>query len=92
MKMIKVIAGVVLVVGMLTGYVLANEAEVVPVEVGNKICPVSGEKVGEMGDVVKVEHNGKMYNLCCSMCKKDFNNNTEKFTKVAEDEAAVVNN
>ena len=50
-------------------------------EVGNKICPVSGEDVGEMGDPVKVEYKGKIYNLCCKMCKKDFNNNNKKFFK-----------
>lgn len=33
------------------------------VAVGNKICPVSGEKVGEMGDIVKYEYNGRIYNL-----------------------------
>lgn len=57
-----------------------------PVKVGNKICPVSGEKVGQMGDPVEVEYNGKIYNLCCSMCKKDFLKNPEKYSKIAEDE------
>ena len=42
------------------------------VEVGNTLCPVSGEKVGEMGKVVTYEYNGKIYNLCCAMCAKDF--------------------
>ncbi|MBI5023838.1 MAG: hypothetical protein HZC18_02430 [Candidatus Omnitrophica bacterium] len=31
-------------------------------EVGNKVCPVSGKKVGEMGEVIKYEYNGKIYN------------------------------
>ncbi len=57
-----------------------------PVEVGNKICPVSGEKVGGMGDIVKQEHNGKVYNLCCAMCAKDFSKDPEKFAKIADDE------
>ena len=63
------------------------------VEVGNKICPVSGEKIpapGEKGDMgteaVKYEYNGKIYNLCCSMCIKDFKKNPEKYSKIAEDE------
>jgi len=55
-------------------------------EVGNKICPVSGEKVGEMGEVIKYEYNGKIYNLCCSMCAKDFKKNPEKYSKIAEEE------
>lgn len=56
------------------------------VEVGNPICPVSGEKVGEMGEIVKYEYNGKIYNLCCPMCKKDFDLDPEKFSKKAEDQ------
>lgn len=56
------------------------------VEVGNKICPVSGEKVGEMGEIIKYEYNGKIYNLCCSMCAKDFKKNPEKYSKIAEEE------
>lgn len=56
------------------------------VEVGNKICPVSKEKVGEMGEVIKYEYNGKIYNLCCSMCAKDFKKNPEKYSKIAEEE------
>lgn len=55
-------------------------------EVGNPICPVSGEKVGEMGETVKYEYNGKVYNLCCPMCKKDFDKDPEKFSKKAEDQ------
>lgn len=59
------------------------------VEVGNKICPVSKEKVGEMGEVVKYEYKGKIYNLCCPMCKKDFVKDPDKFSKIAEDEVAA---
>lgn len=65
-----------------------KEDESKAVEVGNKICPVSGEKVGEMGEIVKYEYNGKIYNLCCPMCQKDFSKNPEKYSKIAEDEVA----
>lgn len=61
-----------------------------PVEVGNKICPVSGEEVGGMGEVVKYEHNGKIYNLCCAMCAKNFKKDPEKYSKIADDEVAAV--
>ena len=30
-----------------------------PIEAGNKFCPVSGEKVGGMGEVGKYEHQSK---------------------------------
>jgi Cu+-exporting ATPase len=63
------------------------------VEVGNKTCPVSGDKIpapgekGTMGDhPVKVAYKGKIYNLCCPMCVKDFKKNPEKYSKMADDE------
>ena len=60
------------------------------VEVGNKICPVSGEKIEKtaMGEPVKIEYKGKIYNLCCGMCPKDFNKDPEKYSKIADDEVA----
>ncbi len=57
------------------------------VEVGNKICPVSGEKVGQMGEIITYENNGKVCNLCCKMCEKDFKKDPEKFSKIAEEAA-----
>ncbi len=65
------------------------------VETGNKICPVSGDKIpapgekGTMGDnPIKVVYKGKIYNLCCPMCLKDFKKNPEKYSKMADDEVA----
>ena len=64
------------------------------VDAGNKICPVSGEKIpvpgekGAMGEAVHYEYNGKIYNLCCSMCVRDFKKNPEKYSKIADEEAA----
>ena len=55
------------------------------VEVGNKVCPVSGNKVGEMGKPIKYAYNGKVYNLCCSMCVKDFKKDPEKYSKIADE-------
>ena len=55
--------------------------------VGNKICPVSGDNVTEMGESVPVVYKGKIYNMCCEMCLKDFQKHPEKFSKIAEDEA-----
>ena len=58
------------------------------VEVGNKIFPVSGNPAGDgkMGEAVKYEYNGKIYNLCCKMCVKDFKKDPEKYSKIAEEE------
>ena len=89
-KITTLTLGVVLLLG---GLVLAqqtpsaSQTAVQPVEVGNKYCPVSGNKVGEMGPPIKVEYNGKVYNLCCAGCVSSFKNNPEKYSKIAEDEA-----
>jgi len=54
------------------------------VNVENRICPIAGEEIAS-GKEVKYEYNGKIYNLCCGMCKKDFDKNPEKYSKIAED-------
>ncbi len=62
-----------------------NDASLEAVEVGNKICPVSGEKI-VMGKEAKFEYNGKIYNLCCPMCEKDFKKDPEKYIKKVDEE------
>ena len=57
------------------------------VNMGNKICPVTGEKVNEKTKAT-YEYEGKIYNLCCPMCIKDFKKNPEKYSKIAEEELA----
>lgn len=67
-----------------------QEQPVKTVEVGNKICPVSGEKV-VMGHEGKIEYQGKVYNLCCQMCEKDFKKDPQKYIEklqTMEQEAA----
>ena len=56
--------------------------------VGNKLCPVSGNPIddGSMGEAVKYVYNGKIYNLCCQMCVKDFKKSPEKYSAVAQKE------
>ena len=60
-----------------------------PVNVGNKICPVSGQSVNTMGEPVTLEYNGKVYNLCCADCKGKFLAEAEKYSAIAEEEAAA---
>ena len=67
----------------------APAAQAAPVEIGNKICPISGEKVGEMGKVETIEYKGKVYNLCCPMCKKDFLKDPEAAIKKLEESMAA---
>lgn len=57
------------------------------INVGNKICPVSGEEIGgAMGEGVEVEHEGKIYNLCCKMCAKDFKKDPAKYIEIINEE------
>ena len=58
-----------------------------PVNVGNKICPVSGERVGQGGMKPETyEYKGKIYNFCCAMCIDTFKSNPEKYIKKVEEE------
>jgi len=46
-------------------------------------CPVSGEKVGgDMGKPYVFTYKGQEVKLCCSMCKKDFDKNPDKYMKL----------
>ncbi len=63
---------------------LPVQAKINAIEVGNKICPISHEEIGKNGmKPFKVTYKGKIYNLCCGMCEKDFNKNPEKYSKNA---------
>lgn len=53
------------------------------VDVGNKICPVTGEKIKD-SEKATCEYNGKIYNFCCSSCISDFKNDPEKYKAKAE--------
>jgi YHS domain-containing protein len=45
-------------------------------------CPVSGEKLGEMGKAVTFTYQDQEVKLCCKGCKKDFDKNPEKYIKL----------
>ena len=62
-----------------------THATVQKVVVGNKICPVSGEKINE-DTKATYEYKGKIYNLCCAACIEAFKNNPEKYIQIAEEE------
>ena len=40
-------------------------------------CPVSGEKLGSMGDTPIILHEGREIRLCCGGCEKKFAENAE---------------
>ena len=53
-------------------------------------CPVSGDKLGEMGKPYIFEYKGREVKLCCPDCKKDFEKDPAKYMKkiVAADKTA----
>lgn len=44
-----------------------------------KICPVSGDKLGEMGTPFKVTVKGRDVFLCCPSCKDDLMKDPDKY-------------
>ena len=52
-------------------------------------CPVSGEKLGEMGSPYVFVYQGQEVKLCCSGCKKDFDKDPAKYVKKIQDAAAA---
>ncbi len=55
------------------------------VNVGNKVCPVTGEKIDEKTKAT-YEYKGKIYNFCCPMCIDEFKKDPGKYIKKIEEE------
>ena len=45
-------------------------------------CPVSGEKLGEMGKPFTFTYKNQEVKLCCKGCKKDFDKDPAKYMKL----------
>jgi YHS domain-containing protein len=45
-------------------------------------CPVSGEKLGDMGKPFTFVYKDQEVKLCCKGCKKDFDKDPEKYIKL----------
>lgn len=54
----------------------------------NKVCAVSGEALGSMGDAVNVIHNNRLVRLCCAGCKEELDTDAAGVFKKL-DEAVV---
>ena len=53
-----------------------------------KVCVVSDEKLGEMGDPYTFVYKDREVKLCCKSCLKDFNKNPAKYVKKMEEAEA----
>jgi YHS domain-containing protein len=45
-------------------------------------CPVSGDKLGEMGKPFVFVYKGQEVKLCCPDCKTDFDKDPKKYMKL----------
>jgi YHS domain-containing protein len=93
MKILALVLGIILGSGLVfTQQTQAEDsiqaAAPQPVEVGNKTCPISGRTIGEMGPPYKEQYKGKVYNLCCGGCVATFESDPEKYSKIADQDAA----
>jgi YHS domain-containing protein len=55
------------------------------IDAGNKICPVSGEKIDENSKTV-YEYDGKIYNFCCPSCIDAFKKAPDKYIEKVDEE------
>lgn len=100
MKRIFLVLGILVVVGFLnSGLVRAEEAAnqgsaatespstqaSKAVDIGNKICPVSGDEIKEDSKVT-YEYEGKVYNFCCAGCIEPFKKNPQEYINKVSDE------
>jgi YHS domain-containing protein len=53
-----------------------------------KVCIVTGEKLGEMGDPFVYEYEGREIKFCCKGCVKDFKKEPAKYIKKIEEAEA----
>ena len=44
-------------------------------------CPVSGDKLGGMGETIDTLYQGQLIRFCCKGCVKSFNKNPDKYLK-----------
>ena len=64
----------------------AKEEKPAIVDVGNKICPVTGDAVNGKDFY---EYKGKRYGFCCPMCPPIFAGDPEKYSAIADKEVAA---
>jgi len=92
MKIIKNLTAAMLAVSVLAGPFVALAGDPQPADPKAKLkpytlktCPVSGDKLGEMGDGYTFSYKDREIKLCCKDCLKDFNKNPAKFVKKIEE-------
>jgi len=87
MKHLKPYIAAVLLTAFATAPFLsrAAESEAKPKPYTLKTCPVSDEKLGEMGKPFVFTYEGREIKLCCKNCQKDFKKDPAKYVKKIEE-------
>ena len=49
----------------------------------NTVCPISGDKVGDVRKPVYAQYKGQTIAFCCKHCLKKFNKNPDKYGPLA---------
>lgn len=57
----------------------ANDTSGHPDSYPLKVCVVSGESLGSMGDPFVHQHNGETVKFCCKPCLEDFNKDPDTY-------------
>jgi YHS domain-containing protein len=92
MKTLKMLMAIALAVTALAFTARADTSTNAPVKPDKlATCPVSGEKLGEMAPPYVFVYQGQEVKLCCSGCKKDFDQDPAKYLKKIQDAAAAKN-
>jgi len=83
MKKLKLITATLLSLSVLAAPLasLAADAKDTPKPDKLDTCPVSGDKLGEMGRPFVFVYQGQEVKLCCKNCKKDFDKDPGKYLK-----------
>ena len=79
LKMITAMGLTVTALAITAGADTSTNAPVKPDQMTT--CPVSGEKLGEMGKPYTFVYQGQEVKLCCSGCKKDFDKDPAQYLK-----------
>ncbi len=72
-----------LIFGVYQNNAYAQNESAKAVNAGNKICPVTGEKIDGK---TTYEYQGKIYNFCCPACIDEFKKDPDKYIKKVEEE------
>lgn len=74
---------------LLTMNLAAQTADEKKSEYPLKICVVSGETLGEMGEPYIYKYKDREIRFCCKDCVSDFNENPTVYLKQLDDAAAA---